>query len=132
MPSLRLSPPHTVVNSVEGSFSISGREISVDVSNRREADIADRRLYVAIGRKVGLPESPREGPESAPQPPPQCEREIGFTRQFRESREASCPNDCTPDRIAAGLEEQRQGQVLWAVQTANRRPPRGKDRPNTG
>jgi hypothetical protein len=103
-----------------------------DVSCRCEADIADRRLYVAIGRKVGLQESPREGPESAPKPPPQCEREIGFTRQFRESREASCPNDRTPDRIAAGLEEQRQGQVLWAVQTASRRPPRDKDRPNTG
>ena len=42
MPSLRLSPPHTVVNSVEGSFSISGREISIDVWSRREADIADR------------------------------------------------------------------------------------------
>jgi len=43
MPSLRLSPPHTVVNSVEGSFSISGREISIDVWSRRLADIPDRR-----------------------------------------------------------------------------------------
>ena len=53
MPSLRLSPPHTVVNSVEGSFSISGREISVDVWSRREPDIVNRdggrRIWVETG-----------------------------------------------------------------------------------
>jgi hypothetical protein len=62
---------------------------------------------VAVGRKAGLQGPPREGPEAAPKPPSQCEREIGFTRQFRESREASYRNDRTPDRIAAGLEGQR-------------------------
>src|ERR1700722_18948884 len=48
------------------------------------------------------------------------------------SREASCPNDRTPDRIAAGLEARLRPQVLGAAPRASRRPPRGKDRPNTG
>jgi hypothetical protein len=38
-------------------------------ANRRTADIADRRLYVAIGRKVRLQLSAREGPESVSEPP---------------------------------------------------------------
>ena len=40
--------------------------------SRRETDIADRRLYVAIGRIGGLQGSPREGPESVSEPPFDC------------------------------------------------------------
>ena len=83
-------------------------------------------------RKAGLQGSPRKGPEFAPKPPSQCEREIGFTRQFLERREASCPNDRTPDRIAAGLEARLRPQVLGAAPRASRLSPRGKDHPNTG
>jgi hypothetical protein len=52
-----------------------------DVSNRREADIADCAGYVAIGRIARLPGSPREGPEYAPKPPFHRRREIGFAAQ---------------------------------------------------
>ena len=96
--------------------------------------VAARRLEHALlqSPEGGPTGSPRKGPEFAPKPPSQCEREIGFTRQFLERREASCPNDRTPDRIAAGLEAQLRPQVLGAAPRASRRPPRGKDRPNTG
>jgi hypothetical protein len=43
------------------------------VRSRRTADIADRRLYVAIGRRARLHGRPREGPEFKRKPAFQCE-----------------------------------------------------------
>ena len=43
-------------------------------------------VNVVVGRKARLQGSTQEGPESASKPPSQCEREIGFTRKFRDNR----------------------------------------------
>jgi hypothetical protein len=57
-----------------------------DVSNRRRADLADRALYVAIGRIPDLHGSPWEGPETARKPSLHCERETGSTDRGGASR----------------------------------------------
>jgi hypothetical protein len=103
-----------------------------DGRSRHEADVVDRNGGRPIGAESGPPglASRRTGVRQSRHP--KCEQEIGFTRQFRESREASCPNDRTPDRIAAGLEAPLRPQVLGAAPRASRRPPRDKDHPNTG
>ena len=52
----------------------------VSVRSRRTADIADRCLYVAIGREVVLPWSPREGPDCEPKAAlPLRARKVDFT-----------------------------------------------------
>ena len=53
--------------------------------SRRTADIADRRLYVAIGGEAALQAPPREGAQWVPKLPFHCERELGFAALSRHS-----------------------------------------------
>ena len=126
-------PCHSVSSPAIVTDRHSSPSVGPDLEEQQRAGkpISRSQRNDGCGAHYGPSQGDRRRRASRPKPPSQCEPGLGFT-QFRNSREASCPNDRTPDRIAAALEARLRPQVLGAAPRVSRRPLRSKDRPNTG